>query len=76
MTLVSTDNTIRIEEPGTFRVSHGALVITDAGGTNAYGEGDTFTVPENGGASVYCLTQAIYGPYEPKKTVKKKKVSK
>lgn len=54
-------NSIRYEEPNvTLTVQTGQVTVTDSENqTTAYGLGDTFTTPEQGGVTIFCLEQAI-----------------
>lgn len=57
---ISTNSTIRLEEPEHYTVKEGRIVVTDMEkNTNPYGPGDEFDVPAKGGVSIYCLEQAI-----------------
>lgn len=53
-------NSVRIEEPSTYAVKTGQVTVTDSeGNTEAFKEGDEFTIPEKGGATLFCLEQLI-----------------
>lgn len=73
---LSTGQTVRVEESEHYKVHTGRIVVTDANGTSAYGEDDEFTVAPKGGASIYCLEQAIAYAYTPAPKPKKKATKK